>query len=182
MTASTPAQKNRATAIHLIALVVGMLMLSYASVPLYRLFCQITGFGGATMRADAAAETIGTRQMTVDFNTDHDPSLAWDFNALQKNVSLKPGEQKLVFFEATNHEKTPVSGTSVFNVVPHKAGKYFMKTECFCYEEQRIDAGASVTFPVSFFIDPDIENDPDLADVSTITLSYTFFKTKHPTK
>ncbi len=182
MTVSTPAQKNRTTAIHLIALVIGMLMLSYASVPLYRLFCQITGFGGTAMRAAGTTGVIGTRLMTVDFNTDHDPSLAWDFEALQKNISLKPGEQKLVFFAATNHETQPVSGTSVFNVVPHKAGKYFMKTECFCYEEQRIEAGARATFPVSFFIDPDIENDPDLADVSTITLSYTFFKTKHPTK
>lgn len=177
-----PNTRNRSLALSLIALVAGMLMLSYASVPLYRLFCQVTGFGGTTARTAVLPTTIGTRDITVDFNTEVDAKLNWDFKPLQKQVTLKPGEQKLVFFSATNHETVPVSGSAVFNVVPFKAGPYFVKTECFCFKEQRLEPNQTATMPVSFFVDPEIENNPDMADVRNITLSYTFFKTKHPKK
>lgn len=180
MLADGKSQKNRSLAINLMMLVAGMMMLSFASVPLYRMFCEATGFGGATERADSAPIAVGTRSLTVDFNTEIAPELSWVFSSLQKNISLKPGEQKLAVFTATNKGATPVSGTAVFNVTPHKAGQYFMKIKCFCYEEQLIAPGQTVNLPVSFFIDPGIENDPDMADIHTITLSYTFFKTKHP--
>lgn len=180
MSADSDARNHRSLTLSLVMLVVGMLMLSYASVPLYRLFCQVTGFGGTTERALAAPGAVGTRVFAVDFNADVDPGLNWKFLPLQRSVSLKPGEQKLALFTATNLGATPVSGTAVFNVTPHKVGPYFMKIKCFCYEEQSIAPGRTAHFPVSFFIDPEIENDPNMADVHSITLSYTFFKTKHP--
>lgn len=159
-----------------------MVLLAYASVPLYRIFCQVTGFGGTTTQAEAPPQAVGTRIFTVDFNTDVNNELPWEFSPLQKNVSLKPGEQKLVFFKAHNLSTEGVSGTAVFNVTPHKAGSYFAKTECFCFTEQHLEAGQEVTMPVSFFIDPEIENDPEMKGLHNITLSYTFFKTKQPNK
>jgi len=172
--------RNHSLALSLVALVAGMVMLSFASVPLYRMFCQVTGYGGTTNRADSAPKVLGVHPITIDFNTDVDASLPWSFTPLQHAVTLKPGEQKLVFFSAVNEASVPLSGTAVFNVTPNKAGPYFMKTECFCFTEQRLEAGQKVTMPVSFFIDPEIENDPDMADMHNITLSYTFFKTKQP--
>ena len=175
-------RRNASLAWGLCALVIGMLLLAYASVPLYRIFCQVTGFGGTTVQADAVPQQPGLRDFTVDFNTDVNSELPWEFLPLQKSVTLKPGEQKLVFFKAHNLSKEGVSGTAVFNVTPHKAGPYFAKTECFCFIEQRLGAGQEVTMPVSFFIDPEIENDPEMNGLHNITLSYTFFKTKQPNK
>lgn len=177
-----PRRSNTSLACALLALVAGMVMLSFAAVPLYRLFCQVTGFGGTPMQADAAPGTLGSRPVTVDFNADTDPHLPWEFTSMQRNVELIPGKQTLVFFTAANRSHAPVSGTAVFNVTPHKAAPYFQKLECFCYEEQRLAPGEEVVMPVSFFIDPEIENDPQTKDVHTITLSYTFFKTKQPTE
>ncbi len=166
----------------LAALVAGMVMLSFAAVPLYRLFCQVTGFGGTTRQADSLPQAVGTQDITVDFNTDMDTDLPWQFTSVQRKISLKPGEQKLIFFEAKNLSAETTSGTATFNVTPFKAGPYFIKTECFCFEEQKLAAGQEVTMPVSFFIDPQIENDPQMQDIHNITLSYTFFKTKQPNK
>ncbi len=178
--ASTTASRNVSLGISLIMLAAGMAMLAYASVPLYRLFCQVTGFGGTTQEAERAPGEVLARSMTVHFNADVSPELPWKFNAVSTDMTFKIGEQQLAFFEATNMADEPLSGTSVFNVTPFKAGEYFMKIECFCYEEQWLNPNETVTLPVSFFIDPEIKNDPNLADVSNITLSYTFFKTKQP--
>ena len=167
---------NRTTARALIALAVGMLMLAYASVPLYRIFCQVTGFGGTTRRVEANfTGTKSDRVINVHFNTDTDPHLAWTFTPIEKSVNVHLGENRLVAFRAINESGQPTRGTASYNVTPFAAGKYFNKIQCFCFEEQRLGPHASANLPVSFFIDPAILDDPQLHDVANITLSYTFF-------
>jgi len=168
-------KQGRITVFPLIAIVLGMLMLSYAAVPFYKLFCQVTGFGGTTQRAEAAPSTVSERRITVRFNADTDPALPWDFTPLEREISLRIGENRLVAFRAHNRTDTPTRGTATYNVTPHLAGKYFDKIQCFCFEEQRLNAGETVNMPVSFFIDPAILDDPALKDLTNITLSYTFF-------
>ncbi len=182
MRAVSAHRRNTSLALSLFALVAGMVMLSFAAVPLYRIFCQVTGFGGTPAQAASAPGYVGTRSVRVDFNTDTDPALPWEFLPLQREVTLTTGEEKLVFFTAENLSKTPVSGTAVFNVTPNKAAPYFTKVQCFCFEEQTLAPGEKVNMPVSFFIDPALEKDPEMEDVHNITLSYTFFKTKQPTE
>jgi cytochrome c oxidase assembly protein subunit 11 len=168
--------RNRKTALSLLAIVAGMIMLSYASVPLYRMFCKYTGFGGTTQDAVAAPEIILNREMTVMFNTDVMPDLPWEFVSEQRKIKVKLGEQKLVFFKVTNTSDKPFKGVSTFNVTPDAAGVYFMKIKCFCYDAQLVKPGETVTMPVSFFLDPSLQENHELDDLTTITLSYTFFK------
>ena len=156
-----------------------MIGLTYASVPLYRIFCQMTGFGGTTNRADAAPEQVLARQMTVRFDASVAANLAWDFAPEQGPQTLKIGEVGLAFFRAKNLSDKALSGTASFNVTPVKAGAYFSKIECFCFTEQRLTAGQETDMPVQYFIDPSIEEDENMHDVKTITLSYTFHPT-HP--
>lgn len=163
------------TVLPLITIALGMLMLSYAAVPFYNLFCKVTGFGGTTMRSSAAPTTVSDRTITVTFNADTDPALPWLFEPLEKKVTVRVGENRLVAFRATNKLAVPTRGTATYNVTPHLAGQYFDKIQCFCFEEQRLNAGETVTMPVSFFIDPAILQDPNLAGLTNITLSYTFF-------
>lgn len=158
-----------------IAIPIGMLMLSYAAVPLYDLFCRATGFGGTPMIAEKAPDHITDEVMTVSFNTDTDPNLPWKFTALERRVSLRIGEQKLTAFHVENQSGTSTRGHAVYNVTPQEAGKYFNKIQCFCFEEQTVGPNESVNMPVSFFIDPAILEDDDLKDLRNITLSYTFF-------
>lgn len=167
--------KNNKLALNLLAMAVGMLMLAYASVPLYRLFCKVTGYGGTTQQANAAPANISQRTINIEFNTDIDPALNWEFKAGERNHKVKIGQQALTYFEAHNRENYAVTGRAVYNVVPFKAGPYFSKIECFCFTEQTLAAGQKVTMPVSFFIDPAMLNDPEMNDVKTIILSYTFF-------
>ena len=174
--------KNRSTALSLLAIVVGMVMLSYASVPLYRLFCQVTGFGGTTTErtlADVPAQP-SDRKIRVRFNAITFEGLPWKFETLQNYVDMKVGQHNLAFFKATNLADIPTTGTSTYNVTPHKVGEYFAKIQCFCFEEQELQPGESMEMPVSFYIDPDLLNDDDAQEVSTITLSYTFFPVKNP--
>lgn len=171
-------RKNNVLVINLLAIIVGMAGLAYASVPLYRLFCQVTGFGGTTQVASTLPDTISDRMVTIRFNTDIDPNLDWNFVPEQKEVTVHIGEQGLAFFKATNDSDIPLTGTAIYNVTPGKVGGYFNKIQCFCFDKQRIEPGETIQFPVSFFVDPDIENDRNLDDVTTITLSYTFFKVK----
>lgn len=167
---------NRTVALNLTAIAVGMLMLAYASVPLYRLFCQVTGFGGTTQRVEANhARSVSDRTVTVRFNADTDPNLPWKFTPIEKTVTVRLGENRLVAFRAKNETNHATRGTATYNVTPFAAGKYFNKIQCFCFEEQRLKPGESATLPVSFFIDPEILNDPLVRDVTNITLSYTFF-------
>jgi cytochrome c oxidase assembly protein subunit 11 len=171
-------QSNRTVALNMAAIAAGMLMLAYASVPLYRLFCQVTGFGGTTQRVMHVSDVSGRvldRRVTVSFDANIDPRLPWDFAPLEKSVSVRLGESRLVAFRAHNDTNATTKGTATFNVTPFAAGKYFNKVQCFCFEEQRLAARASANLPVSFFIDPAIVDDPELRGITNITLSYTFF-------
>jgi len=159
-----------------LCILAGMTTLTAYAVPLYELFCKVTGYGGTTQVAAGAAKSVLDRKITVRFNADTNSELPWTFNAVQNLVSVKIGEPVLAFYEAKSLATYDVTGTATFNVVPNKAGKYFNKVECFCFTEQTLKAGARVDLPVQFHIDPAIANDRGLDDVETITLSYTFFK------
>ncbi len=156
-------------------LAVGMVGLAYAAVPLYRIFCQITGYGGTTQQAESSSETVVDRVIVVRFDSNVAPGLKWAFKPVQRQVELKVGENSLAFYEARNIGTQRITGTSTFNVTPLAAGQYFNKVQCFCFTEQSLEPGEKVEMPVSFFIDPDIVKDPDLKTLKTITLSYTFF-------
>lgn len=168
---------NARLALILSGLVCGMIGLSFASVPLYRLFCQVTGLGGTTQQAEALPDQAIDRLITVRFNADIDSSLPWRFKPGEKEITIKVGEQGLTFYEAASLVDFPTSGHATFNVTPLKAGQYFNKIHCFCFDEQTLAGGEAVEMGVNFFIDPAIAEDPNLDEVQTITLSYTFFRT-----
>ncbi|MGI9511863.1 MAG: cytochrome c oxidase assembly protein [Anderseniella sp.] len=154
---------------------VGMVGVAYAAVPLYQIFCQVTGFGGTTQRADASPEKPLDQKITVTFDANVNSSLSWEFTPVQHSQTIRIGEQKLAFYKAKNTTSRPLTGTATFNVTPVGAGVYFSKIECFCFTEQTLQPGQSVDMPVSYFVDPDIVDDPDMKSVNTITLSYTFY-------
>lgn len=172
------AYRNRRLALISFIGAAGMVGASYAAVPLYEIFCQVTGYGGTTQTAEVAPDKILDRKMTIRFNADVDRKLPWKFAAVQDRVEVRVGENALAFYRARNTSDRAVVGTATFNVTPLKAGQYFNKIECFCFTEQRLEAGGEVDMPVSFFVDPAIANDPNLNDVTEITLSYTFFQTE----
>lgn len=167
-------RRHRRLALTLCLLAAGMLGAAYAAVPIYRLVCQVTGFGGTTQRADAAPTTTSERTITIRFDANVANGLGWSFKPELTSVSVKLGENKLAFFKASNPDSKPVTGTATFNVTPEIAGAYFNKIECFCFQEQRLAAGESVEMPVSFFVDPAILDEPGAKDIQEITLSYTF--------
>jgi len=171
----TSGKANKRLGIALILVPLAMVGAAYASVPLYQLFCQVTGFGGTTQVAEAAPEVAGERVFTIRFNADVDPKLPWDFQPVQREMTVRVGESGLAHFEARNLSARPTAGTATFNVTPLKAGQYFNKVQCFCFSEQHLSPGARADMPVSFFVDPRIDDDPNLDEVKTITLSYTFF-------
>jgi cytochrome c oxidase assembly protein subunit 11 len=160
------------------AVAAGMLGLSFASVPLYRMFCAATGFGGTTQRAAAAPEDVSKALVTVRFDTEIAPDLAWDFHPVQPEVTIHPGEQTQVFFRAVNRSREGITGTATFNVTPTKSGIYFDKLQCFCFTRQYLAPGESKDMGVVFFVDPDMLKDPNTRDVRTITLSYSMFRAK----
>jgi cytochrome c oxidase assembly protein subunit 11 len=169
-------RRTAATALSLVAVVAGMVGLSFASVPLYRMFCAATGFGGTTQRAAAAPQEVADAVVTVRFDAETAPELGWEFRPLTPEVRLHPGEQREVFFRAVNRSAEAVTGTATYNVTPTKSGIYFDKLQCFCFTAQRLLPGESRDMGVIFFVDPDILRDRDTRDVHTITLSYTMFK------
>ncbi len=169
------AAQNRKTALIAAGAVAAMLGLSYAAVPIYRAFCQITGWGGTTSRAAKAADVVLDRKITIRFDATTDPALPWRFEPEQPSQTLKIGEAGLAFYEAANLTGAPVTGRATFNVSPAKAGRYFKKIECFCFTEQTLGAGEIQSMPVTYFIDPKIADDETLDDVQTITLAYTFY-------
>jgi cytochrome c oxidase assembly protein subunit 11 len=175
MSARRPERAKALTAIALAGVIVGMVGLTAAAVPLYRLFCQITGYGGTTQRAEAAPERQLDQTITVRFNADVARDLPWSFAPAERAVEVRLGEQHLAFYRAHNGSDRAIVGTATFNVTPFKAGSYFSKIACFCFEEQTLQAGETVEMPVSFYVDPAILDDPATHDVRTITLSYTFF-------
>jgi len=158
-----------------VAFTFAMVGLAYAAVPLYQIFCQVTGYGGTTQVALAASTKVLERTMTVRFDANTSRDLPWKFKPAQKQVTLKIGENGLAFFEASNLTGKKLRGTATFNVTPQSAGSYFVKTDCFCFTEQVLKPGERTDMPVAFFIDPAIVDDPNLKSVDTITLSYTFF-------
>jgi cytochrome c oxidase assembly protein subunit 11 len=157
-----------------------MLALAFAAVPLYRMFCQATGFGGTTQRATKAPDTVLERTVVVRFDATVGPNLPWKFEPIEREITVKLGETKLAFYRATNTSSKPVVGTASFNVAPDQVAVFFNKLECFCFTEQRLEPGESVDMPVSFFIDPAIINDKDAAHIGQMTLSYTFFPVDNP--
>jgi len=167
--------RNDAVFASCLTVVVGMVGLSYAAVPLYDMFCRATGYGGTPNRAAAAPGAVGDRLISVRFDTNVDPALPWSFQAEQGEVKVKVGEDRLVFFRAVNNGTTPIVGHAAFNVVPDRAGRYFSKIQCFCFTEQRLEAGQSVEMPVVFFVAPEILKDHDADSIHDITLSYTFY-------
>ena len=171
----TLAGRNRVTVLAAVAVVVGMVGLAFASVPLYRLFCQVTGYGGTTQVAESAPVEVGERVVTIRFNADTARDMPWRFSPEQREISVHVGEETLAFYKAHNPADRRITGTATFNVTPLKAGVYFQKIDCFCFTEQTLEPDQTVDMPVSFFVDPAIDEDPNLDDVKTITLSYTFF-------
>ncbi len=171
---SAIAQNNRRTAFKMAVLVAAMLGLAFASVPLYRAFCQLTGFAGTPLRASEAPGAV-SGQIGVRFDANIHPGLPWRFEPVQTRVRVKPGGKTQIFYRAHNLSARAWTGQAVFNVTPDQAGKYFKKIACFCFTEQTLAAGASVDMPVIFFVDPAILKDPDTRNIDEITLSYTFY-------
>ncbi len=175
-------RRKGATALLLVSVVAGMVGLSFASVPLYRLFCQATGFGGTTQRADRAPANASDAIVTIRFNAETAPDLGWEFHPLQDAVTVHPGEQRQIFYRAVNKTTQPVTAAATFNVTPAKSGIYFDKLQCFCFSEQHLEPGESADMGVVFFVDPDILTDPNTAELRTITLSYTMFRAHTPVR
>lgn len=163
---------------------VGMLMLSlsYAAVPLYDIFCRVTGFGGTTQIASSAPGSTGHPNINIRFESNITDSLNWDFYSKIKTVKIPMGEEKTIYYFAKNLSDEPIVGTATFNVTPAKAGQYFMKIDCFCFVEQLLNPGESMNMPVTFFIDPDLYKDENVQEVNEITLSYTFMKSMDQSK
>ena len=171
-------QKNKKTLRLTLAIVAGMVVLSFASVPLYRRICQVTGWGGTTqeVRVNPFHGQQFAREITVRFDASTAPDMPWRFKPEQTQMKVRLGQDGYASYLAENISDKPVTGTAVYNVTPLKAGKYFYKTQCFCFGEQTLNPHQKVHMPLSFFVDPKISEDYDLKDLTTITLSYTFYK------
>jgi cytochrome c oxidase assembly protein subunit 11 len=163
------------TAISLSLVITAMLGLTAASVPLYRLFCEATGYGGTIEIASEPASTVSERTIKVRFDATIGDELPWRFSPVQRELEVRLGEENLAFFQAENLSDQPVVGQATFNVTPLKAGAYFDKLACFCFEEQTLQPGEIVDMPVSFYVDPAIFADPNTRELKTLTLSYTFY-------
>ncbi|KAG4175735.1 hypothetical protein ERO13_A11G203400v2 [Gossypium hirsutum] len=178
-------QKSKKTLLYLTALVFAMVGSSYAAVPLYRRFCQATGYGGTVQRRESVEEkiarhekdgTVATREIVVQFNADVADGMPWKFVPTQRQVRVKPGESALAFYTAENRSSKPITGVSTYNVTPMKAAVYFNKIQCFCFEEQRLLPGEQIDMPVFFYIDPEFDTDARMDGINNLILSYTFFK------
>jgi cytochrome c oxidase assembly protein subunit 11 len=162
-----------------VAVLVAMTGAAFAAVPLYRIFCQSTGFAGAVPRASRAPGVILARKLTVGFDTNV-RGLPWSFAPVQTSQTLNLGDTGLAFFTVTNNGDTPLTGRAAYNVTPDQAGAYFRKLQCFCFNDQTIPAHTTERFPVVYFVDPKFASDPDTKDFTNVTLSYTFFPASPP--
>ncbi len=172
-------QKDNHIAIILVGITVFMLAVAFASVPLYRLICQKTGFGGTPQKALAISNTVVQgREIIVQFTANTHRDLPWGFRPMQHESKVKIGENGLAYYYAENKSERPIVGMATYNVSPDKAAIYFNKVQCFCFEQQKLNPGQGMEMPVLFFLDPEFAKDPALKDVKTITLSYTFFEYK----
>jgi cytochrome c oxidase assembly protein subunit 11 len=168
---------NRIIAGIFTAVAIGMVGMSFAAIPLYRVFCQATGYGGTPKIGAAAAPGGNGRTIRVRFNADTYPGLPWTFAPDQVEIAVPLGEDHLASYTARNKARSAVTGVALYNITPEKAAKYFHKTACFCFNKQTLEPGQTMDFPLSFWVDPAIGTDPDTSDVQTVTLSYTFFRT-----
>jgi cytochrome c oxidase assembly protein subunit 11 len=180
--ADSTRDSNARLATYAAAVVIGVIGVSYASVPLYKVFCQATGYGGTTQQAtEEQFKTVrpvpGARQLTVMFNADTTAAMPWTFRPQQAAVRVVPGETALAFFTAHNPTSEAVTGVSTYNITPLRAAKHFNKIQCFCFEEQRLKPGEEIDMPVFFFVDPAFLEDPAMANVQTMVLSYCFHRT-----
>lgn len=179
MTAATLQSRNRKLGLMALVIAFAMLALGFAAVPLYRLFCQVTGYAGTTQRASlAVAEMvpIATKTISVRFDSNVAPGLPWNFRPEQVTDTVAIGARDMAIFIARNASDQPVTGTATFNVTPAQAGKYFNKIQCFCFTQQRLEPGQEMRMPVLYYVDPAIMTDPDTRDIEQITLSYTFYE------
>ena len=182
--AATLDARNRRTMVFAFLAALGMLGLGYASVPLYRLFCQVTGFGGTTQRATESdadlaerfAASAGGATYSIRFDANTDREMPWEFKPLQRTDTVAVGQRDMAIFVARNNSSVPITGTATFNVSPEQAGAYFNKIQCFCFTEQVLQPGEEVRMPVLYFVDPKALDDPNMEGVEQITLSYTFHR------
>jgi cytochrome c oxidase assembly protein subunit 11 len=172
-------QRNARTGLLAALLAIAMVGLAFASVPLYRLFCQVTGFGGTPMRAEQAPGAVAG-EVGVRFDANNDPRLPWRFAPVEPTVRIAPGARTQVMYRATNLTARTTTGTAVFNVTPALASKYFSKIECFCFTEQTLKGGESIDMPVIFYVDPKLREDEATKHIDEITLSYTFYPVETP--
>ncbi|MBV6649195.1 MAG: cytochrome c oxidase assembly protein [Hoeflea sp.] len=171
----TKTRANKHVVVACSAFVASMIGVSYAAVPLYQLFCQVTGYGGTTQRVEQMSDTVLDRTIKVRFDSNVAGGLPWDFKPVQREVELRIGETVQVSYTAMNTSDVATTGQATFNVTPMAAGAYFNKIQCFCFTESELKPGETIDMPVVFFVDPAIVDDLDAKDISTITLSYTFF-------
>lgn len=169
---------NRIVALSCFTFFLAMIGAAYASVPLYRLFCQVTGYGGTTQRVEQMSDTILDQTMKIRFDANVSNDLPWEFKPVQREISVRIGETTIVHYTAKNVSDVATSGRSTFNVSPPLAGAFFNKVQCFCFTDTTLAPGETMEMPVMFFVDPEIVNERDLKNVKTITLSYTFFPIK----
>jgi cytochrome c oxidase assembly protein subunit 11 len=178
-----PASKRHGAVAAVCALLVlSMAGLSFAAVPLYRLYCQVTGYQGTTQKADKASDIVLDRVVKVHFDANTAAELPWTFEPMQSSLEVKVGENTLAFYKATNNSDKPTTGTAVFNVTPDSVGSHFNKVQCFCFTEQRLEAGQSIEMAVSFFVDPAFVTDEETKNLSELTLSYAFYPLPEPRK
>ncbi|MDE2435352.1 MAG: cytochrome c oxidase assembly protein [Sphingomonadales bacterium] len=180
MTAAAPtANRNRRTALIMVGVALAMLALGFASVPLYRIFCQVTGYNGTTQRSTAAqanAVKVAAGHISVRFDGNVERGMDWRFSPQQITQDMRIGQRMQAFYTAENLAKEPITGVASFNVEPDLVGKYFKKIQCFCFNQQTLQPGQKVDMPVIYYVDPAIADDPETKDINQITLSYTFHK------
>jgi cytochrome c oxidase assembly protein subunit 11 len=169
-------RRNFIAGLAVAVVIVGMVGLSFAAIPLYRLFCAATGYSGTPNITAAAAPGSNGDMIRVRFNADTNPGLPWLFGPDQLETKLRLGDEQVAFYHAANQSSQAVTGMALYNVTPEKVGKYFHKTACFCFNKQTLAANEKMEFPVSFWVDPAIRTDPNTSDVRVITLSYTFYR------
>lgn len=168
-------RSNRLVAVACLAFFGGMVGMAYAAVPLYAMFCQITGYGGTTQRVEQYSDRVLDRTITVRFDANVSGGLPWNFQPVQREMTMNVGETSQAHYTAANPFSVPTAGRATFNVTPEMAGAYFNKVECFCFTDTTLKPGETLDMPVVFYVDPDIVDVPELKDITTITLSYTFF-------
>src|SRR5580658_10059903 len=170
-------QRNRVIAGIFTAVAIGMVGMSFAAIPLYRMFCAATGYAGTPKIGPEAAPGGNGKKIRVRFNADTNPGLPWNFAPDKLEITVPLGEDHLASYTAHNNARSPITGVALYNVTPDKAAKYFHKTACFCFNQQTLNGGQTMDFPLSFWVDPAIGTDPATQDVHEVTLSYTFFRT-----